>query len=176
MNLLTQKCRLLNNYFASNNTCSESSVDADDELLHMPRHFFREILLSYRVIFGQHKRSRSSFKSLYGRALRKEPKCKNSGPADPLLLRICSDPWDKLDLYRHIKAPPAKNHYSTKEFPYFGERLLRLQQFTDEQDPSYFWQLLHDRRNICKQLIASPLSSHSTDVLVLQYVTGHFGR
>jgi len=129
-------------------------VDSDDEdvVSSNPRDFFREVLLSYRIIFGQHRPSRRKFNALYGRMLRKALVASDRPPGDALLLKVCGEDCKKVKLFDELQALPATSHYRQKDFPYFGLRLRKLQEFTQEQDPDDLWHLLYDRRDICEYL------------------------
>lgn len=102
----------------------------------------KEILLTYRLIFGQDKKSRKTFE-----------KSKPVLTSDHLLENLCYNNWADEPAYKLIQALPPKSHYSPqKDFPYFAARLLRLQKFMIEQDPSDLWTLWYDRRDIRESL------------------------
>ena len=132
------------------------------------RDYFREILLSYRLVFGQDKRSWRAFKRAFatngrsradgeksphfGRVKRQNTAIKTRDAAvdDPLLARLCGHSWKtEEDLYKSLDADEAPNHYSpAMDFPILSDKLLRLQRFSKEQHP-HDWKLLWtDRRDI----------------------------
>ncbi|OJJ42595.1 hypothetical protein ASPZODRAFT_20364 [Penicilliopsis zonata CBS 506.65] len=120
----------------------------------------REVLLSYRLLFGQSSRSRKlAFKLL-------EQLEKSSGEIDPFLHTICSAsgtqsrflrrcakssfpvellPMSNIDLHT---SPVEPDTYSARnDFPHFGHRLLVVQQYNLKQQPSRVRDLWRDRRN-----------------------------
>jgi hypothetical protein len=113
-----------------------------------PEDFFREILLSYRIIFGQDGRSWRAFKK-ESSELSKDRSC-----SDPLLSLLCGMAWDSpeaIRLYTELEADEKEDvsaYYSADDFPFLGKRLLELQSFSQGQHP-YDWKVLwHDRRNV----------------------------
>jgi len=106
--------------------------------------FYREILLTYRVIFGQ---DTHSWSILPGRIpasfLHAE-----SVDSDPLLEDLMARPWRKQIVFSKIKAGPAKVVYPVADFPFFGNRLRALQEFVLTQAPDNFWSVIRDRRDI----------------------------
>jgi hypothetical protein len=70
---------------------------------------------------------------------------------DPLLHELCSQSWTKQSVYDDVDASPAKLVYSAHtDFPYFGERLLALQEHVLFQAPNDFRSLWRDRRDVGK--------------------------
>jgi hypothetical protein len=122
--------------------------------------FFREVLLSYRLIFGQDKRSWEAYRrseaakeQKRSRSSKEQNPQRQQRPPDPLLPILCSKNWrsssDALIVYREIDADEdVSNHYSVTDFPFFGQRLLHLQRFSKDQNPHDWIVLWHDRRNV----------------------------
>lgn len=107
---------------------------------------FREVLLSYRLLFGQGEASRKAYSK---GDLRKRHR--QSILEDSLLDSLCAIDCRKEQLYAEVNAGPPKEQYSArKDFPFFGQRLVALQLFVVDQNPSDFWTLWHDRRDICE--------------------------
>jgi hypothetical protein len=111
------------------------------------RQFFREVLLSYRLIFGKTYSSRKDFK----KQLRKwnlESK-KNS---DPMLYRLCAHGYESeeaREIYLEIDADDPSNHYNpVVDFPFLGKRLEGIQDYTRGSSPDNIKALWHDRRNM----------------------------
>ena len=105
------------------------------------RMYVHEILLTYRIIFGQEKGSRSLFKAVEKR------KATENGIKDPFLSRLCChasiDSKGPLDSQFVSSDVYRKN----EDFPIFGERLLNLQCHISRQNPSKLFALWRDRRN-----------------------------
>ncbi|KAH8720584.1 hypothetical protein HC256_000974 [Beauveria bassiana] len=133
---------------------SPQGVEKDSSSMH------REVLLSYRLIFGQSSGSRSLSSKLISKL--KE----TSDDVDPFLDTICSTSIPRSRLVRRFARPripgtlfPAANldldnsliqadTYSSREdFPHFGDRLLAVQRYNLSQQPSRVRDLWRDRRN-----------------------------
>jgi len=116
--------------------------------------YFREVLLSYRLIFGQHKDSWKTFKSKIP-ALPERWACsdKHSDDADPLLSILCSESYDSPEaqkIYEYIDASEELSpyYYPDSDFPFLGRRILDLQAFVGGRNPHNWKGLWNDRRNI----------------------------
>lgn len=117
------------------------------------RQLHREILMSYRLLFGQRRASRKLAKAeLY--VLKRQ-----DANYDQLLNALCTQSCDSI-----IRALPLafwpvtcrsfegylqeESAYSSQDdFPLFGQRLAKLQEFTLRQQPSRLRDLWRDRRN-----------------------------
>ncbi|KAK2743844.1 hypothetical protein FQN55_007064 [Onygenales sp. PD_40] len=105
--------------------------------------FYREILLTYRIIFGQDSHS--------WKKLARSPSphfIPNLADHDPLLDNLMTMSWRKQPIYTEIRAGPVKAVYSPSDFPYFASRLQILQDFVSTQSPDNLWTLVRDRRDI----------------------------
>ncbi|KAI4681755.1 uncharacterized protein J4E84_007350 [Alternaria hordeiaustralica] len=140
---------------------SESYVDVPRPV--KPHALHRELMLTYRLLFGQSVRSRKLVQDL----LIQEKKADRV--VDPLLERLCTLPlsrsWVAKSLSRrnHLDLPAAlfpqstistssvfmeSDSYSAQhDFPVFGLRLLELQKYNLRQQPSRARDLWRDRRN-----------------------------
>jgi len=71
---------------------------------------------------------------------------------DPMLLILCgksSASKEAKQIYDDIDADePASYYDSNMKFPFFGRRLLELQQFIRQHQPQNIRSLLHDRRDV----------------------------
>lgn len=129
----------------------------------------REILLSYRLLFGQFDSSRK----LCSQSLTRDqaPTTQHQGAlaVDPLLLTLCTIPLGssvfcasdvggkKTGIPGHLFPPSSlgfqgdlqeSDTYSTHDdFPILGQRLLTLQRYSLRQRPSRMKDLWRDRRN-----------------------------
>jgi hypothetical protein len=127
-------------------------MEEPDMRRHRTANLCREVLLSYRLIFGQKTSSSKTFSQRYSKKL-PAPEAKDGGgvPVDPLLKELCSTFWKNVPLYTEIGAMPPKRQYlASKDFPSFQERLIKLQRFVADQDQTDFMTLVHDRRDICE--------------------------
>ena len=107
--------------------------------------FYRETLLTYRVIFSQDANSWKLFSRNFS-----SDQLQNGDKEglDPMFRKLTAKPWRKQQVYAKIQADPAKLVYSEAEFPFFGYRLRKLQDFVVTQAPDDFWSLMNDRRDI----------------------------
>lgn len=120
----------------------------------MTERFFEEILLSYRLIFGQDERSWRAFthRVPVWQEQRGRSTWENAWDCDPMLHLLCgrssSDPdarkvYDEIDVHE-----PTKSYDTRSEFLYFGERLVELHQFSRLHQPQSLMALLGDRRDV----------------------------
>jgi hypothetical protein len=135
---------LINDHAANN--CEDvhvPDVPADD--------FFGEMLLSYRLIFGLDDRSWRAFSRL--KATREEQQVSGDTAIvwDPLLATVCGQSASSEDAQRIYDdfdpSEPAKA-YPYAEFPFFGRRLIALQEFVNQHQPQNVRALLNDRRDV----------------------------
>lgn len=117
----------------------------------------QEILLSYRLIFGQSRLARSLFRNEEQKVLKSEGLV-----TDPLLSLLCGKKFGR-DIKRQptqiwpetcLSSPSAgaslleQSVYGCDEdFPIFRERLMALERFAQRQDPRTVWSMWQDRRN-----------------------------
>jgi hypothetical protein len=99
--------------------------------------FLKEILLSYRLLFGQAKTSRRFFRNM----LKSETVlCCNP---DPLLRLLCLDEY-----FAHPLVPPDRTVYVTaRDFLVLGSRVEILANELNVAKPKSLIDLLHDRRD-----------------------------
>lgn len=107
--------------------------------------FYREILLTYRLIFGQDK---SSWHQLASSRSSPIFETGRSEEIDPLLRELMSRPWRKQAIFSEIRAGPSRPAYPASDFAFFGNRLQTLQDFVATQAPDDFWSLMRDRRDL----------------------------
>lgn len=114
-------------------------------------------MLSYRLLFGQHPRSRKRVRRLLAAQRTKEQP--NGNNEDPLLEKVCT--LTNKRLHQELPSsswPPScvsyEGHlleqevYSAElDFPILGSRLLRIQAFNLRQQPRRIRDLWRDRRN-----------------------------
>lgn len=84
--------------------------------------FLREVLLSYRLVFGQDRRSRRAVKQEFVKWKRvwESPEGRRDGGWDPLLPKLCSeasDPSGPLGLYSDVDGEDVFNYYAVTDFP-----------------------------------------------------------
>jgi hypothetical protein len=116
--------------------------------------YFREFLLTYRLLFGENKRSQRAFSSRLNR-WRKEWKSRPHSSnvlEDPILLILGSQGWESDEaqrIYDEIDAEDPINLYSpTSHFVFFGKRLLKLQNYVRRRSSRSLRAILYDRRNV----------------------------
>lgn len=138
--------RILQEFFPVEHQLHDSDCPIDPYAAH------REILLSYRLLFAQSRRSRR----LVNQQLEK---LSSQGKLDPLLRTLsgASLPSLRSTLPRNVFPHSTltaegmlqeSDTYSAREdFPSFGYRLLILQRYSLRQQPSRVKDLWRDRRN-----------------------------
>ncbi len=93
----------------------------------------REILLTYRLIFGLDSQSCRQFNRECANEMRL------SSDFDPLLGVLCGQKWDSPEpksIFEEIWADPPASFYLTSDFPHLGHRLYKLHDFVQGQYPS----------------------------------------
>ncbi|MCJ1393043.1 hypothetical protein MMC18_005915 [Xylographa bjoerkii] len=115
--------------------------------------FFREVLLSYRLIFGQQPRAWRAFnKSLkhWDKSWHCSPG--NAPDADPMLTLLCGQSWEDdapRKVYNEIDAEDPYEHYIPHvSFPFLGQRILEVQNFVQTRNAHRLSALWYDRRNV----------------------------
>ena len=104
--------------------------------------YLNEVILSYRLLFGQDKRSRNMFKS------EEAARAGEDGIQDPFLLKLCSKKKINTASLNVACTPNTRGFYGLQEdFPLLGSRLLQLQEFNMLQDSSTLREFWADRRN-----------------------------
>lgn len=103
--------------------------------------FVHEVLLTYRMIFGQERGSRKLFKSVEKR------RAAEHGLVDPFLNRLCCYPSIDSNGPLDNRFVPSDVYRKNEDFPIFGERLLSLQSHISRQNPSKLLAIWKDRRN-----------------------------
>lgn len=106
--------------------------------------YHREILLSYRLFFGQDKQSYSDF---YRYCAIPE----DEEYPDHLLPTLCGADWESPQakkIYDLIDADdPSPQYMPSAHFPYLGQRLLELQKYVEGRNAGNFRSIWHDKRN-----------------------------
>lgn len=110
-------------------------------------HFLLEVLLSYRLLFGQTKRSRALFRSI-------NPFPHHAGQnrktRDPLLLSLCGTrSWNMLllGLRRDWDIREKETYYLPNDFPILRYRIVVLQRYLSASEPRTWLQLWRDNRS-----------------------------
>jgi hypothetical protein len=116
--------------------------------------FFEEILRTYRLIFGQDDRSYKAFSRMVPvwEEQRGRTSWETTWACDPMLFILCgksATSEEARKIYDEIDANEPHNCYNPNtEFPFFGKRLLELQQFIRQHQPHNVRALLNDRRDV----------------------------
>jgi hypothetical protein len=139
----------------------EDEHSADEASPIIAADFFREIIASYRLIFGQHADSRRLIKEhcMKGRLAGYKIPYRPEHPSalvrgqseDPLLEKLCFKDSRDEGLFVDLDMMELKAIYVLDtDFPYFADRLAALQEFVENQCPSGFMALWRDRRDVAK--------------------------
>ncbi len=120
----------------------------------MTPEYFREVLLSYRLIFGQDPKSWNSFRKMIP-TLEDGWDCsdKQSDDRDPMLRILCCSSYKSPSarrIYQEIAVSDdvSPYYYPDSDFPFLGRRILNLQAFVSGRNPHNWRALWHDRRNV----------------------------
>jgi hypothetical protein len=99
--------------------------------------FHGEVLLSYRLLFGQDRRARRS----YRKVRRNIPL-----PRDPVLDGLCGKcEWSCLEEQEDLF--PEREVYDGSNFPQLGQKLFELQDYITSQKPRTLRDVWNDRRD-----------------------------
>jgi len=136
--------RLINDHAANN--CEDvhiPDVPADE--------YFEEMLLTYRLIFGLDDRSWKAFSRL--KTVREEQQISGDTAIiwDPLLSTVGAQSATSADarrIYDDLDPTEPAKAYPYAEFPFFGRRLVALQEFVNQHPAQNVRALLNDRRDV----------------------------
>ena len=119
--------------FASSDWRSpDPRADSDDI-----RSILEEILLSFRLLFGQSSAGRKHFRRL----VKSNPELQENG--DRLLFALCTEPH-----FEHAIVPNDRpNFFLDRDFPVLGGRIKLLMEDLKDSRPQGWRQLLRDRRD-----------------------------
>lgn len=107
----------------------------------MARAYLIEVLLSYRLLFGQHTRSRQLFRE------HEVERAKCNGALDPLLSALCGDK-DMEDFCGTKELLRERGVYNAQtNFPHLGPRLIELQDYSTSQRPRNISEVWNDERD-----------------------------
>ena len=101
--------------------------------------FMREVLLSFRLLFGQHEPSRKLFPQIYKPTERLQPK------PDQLLPHLCmTKNLHQTSEYLPLDQPV---YFAAQHFPVLSERIELIARELKASRPTSIRDLLHDRRD-----------------------------
>jgi hypothetical protein len=109
--------------------------------------YFRELLLTYRLLFGQDMKSHKLFSKKVSKI---KDKWKREPDIDPLLQILCGSSCDETiakSTYDGIEAPGVQAYYTPRNFQFFAKKLLVIRSYVKEQHPHDWKTLWHDHRN-----------------------------
>jgi hypothetical protein len=113
--------------------------------------YFEEILLSYRLIFGQDSSSWKAFARMVATWEQDNPG-DTAWASDPLLMTLCGKSATSEEaerIYDDIEANEPATYYDPRsEFPFLGKKLMELQRFVKQHQPQNVRSLLSDRRDV----------------------------
>ena len=103
--------------------------------------YLSEVLLSYRLLFGQHHRSRQIFRD----SERANARC--NGVLDPLLDSLCGE--KTLSDFDRVKGILRERgvYNARTNFPHLGGRLMELEDYSTDQRPRNLWEVWNDERD-----------------------------
>lgn len=108
--------------------------------------FYEEVILTYRLLFGQ---DTSSYKHFNVLKQKEEPHSVEN--EDLLLATLCGESWENpaaRAVYEIIGAEGTSSRYSpSTDFPFLGSRLLNLQTYVRGHNTNSIRAKWYDRRN-----------------------------
>ncbi|KAL8937278.1 MAG: hypothetical protein Q9216_004507 [Gyalolechia sp. 2 TL-2023] len=123
----------------------------------------KEILRSYRLLFGQDRRSRKLFNAQEHR------KASTDGISDPLLEQLCGQAR-KASVVLEDDTFNEPDLYNAKfEFPFLGQRLNYLQEYAHSCTPHRIRDVWHDTRDPAKWLVVWAVTFFGVPALVLSF-------
>jgi hypothetical protein len=156
--------------------------DPEDQDVAFPE-FCREVLLSYRLIFGIDSRSRRAFHSeeisKWKVDRTNDTRSIREHKLDPLLQLLCTAPANRPELQGVLERlggeeTDASVGYAPEHFPFLGQRLADLQRFSMSQKPydwkSVLWRDRRDARNWWLMWTAWAVLVIGGGTLVLQFL------
>jgi len=109
--------------------------DAEGQAEDLTPDYFREVLLSYRLIFGQDPKSWKAFQKTLS-TYKEHWDCSDnqSDDGDPMLRILCCSSYKSPNasrIYQDIDASEVASpcYYPDSDFPFLGRRILNLQAF-----------------------------------------------
>ncbi|KAG9237387.1 hypothetical protein BJ875DRAFT_540557 [Amylocarpus encephaloides] len=103
--------------------------------------FFREVLISYRILFGSSKRSRKLFRE------KEKKRAGHDGLLDPILVLLAGqkNPTGINDTLSQILEQDV--YHLWINLPHLGTKLMEVQDYVKEQRPRNLHAMWHDRRD-----------------------------
>jgi hypothetical protein len=141
-------CQLFNHYKASR---LQGQPQERDSLTFYD--FLRDMMLSYRLLFGMTSKSRKAFRA---EIKNWQHDSLHDGPfsgqkmyeMDPLLWYLCAESGPSPELVQLLSLLDGEEtspRYSFEDFPFLGSRLLQLQTFIEGHRPTTWSLLWHNR-------------------------------
>lgn len=100
----------------------------------------REVLLSYRLLFGQDKKSRALFNN------REIKEASVEGTLDPLLVQLCGQKRQLGDILEDEAVVEQDCYVNVIDFPFFGRELVQLQKYAYSRKPRRYLDVWRDPR------------------------------
>ncbi|KAI0007591.1 hypothetical protein F4779DRAFT_499467 [Xylariaceae sp. FL0662B] len=120
--------------YSCSSDASDNSICASDQDV---TELLKEVLLSYRVLFGQHSGSRKLFRRL-------QPFDNTSRTVqDDLLIRLCAN----KDIDHALGMTEKVAYKLAEDFPHLRTRLVRLNAYLDQRKPRSWRELWMDKRD-----------------------------
>ena len=131
--MLINVCSIFGAHTCVNGCASDAGRTAKSYLL--------EVLLSYRLLFGQEKRSRKLYRE------KEKLQIRMLGSHDTLLDHLCARKTLPDDSPLRSRLPERGVYSSTIDFPHLGKRLIDLQSYSMDQKPRSLIEVWNDHRD-----------------------------
>lgn len=105
---------------------------------------FKEILLSYKLLFADDRRART----IYCKKERERAQLARGTPDEPCLDNLCGMNFPRKASLSIFGSPLTISYSKGADFPLLADRLSELQSYISSQQPNRLTALWHDRRNL----------------------------
>ena len=119
----------------------QSINHADSSNIVGTQSYLREVLLSYRILFGNDSKSRKLFRT------KERHQLQQTGSYDQGLDDLCGRDTARSRARNHVSLHVDSVYNAAFDFPHLGTRLLKLHTYSVAQNPSKLKELWDDRRN-----------------------------
>lgn len=141
LNYFPEKERTLFDDIMDDDVRSASELRLANQFMH------KEVLLSYRLLFGQDSSSRKLFNG------QEREKASLDGISDPLLEQLCGRAQGAGTVLLDDRFTESDSYHTSFDFPFLGARLVKLQEYARSRTPRRYRDIWYDTRDPAKWLV-----------------------